>query len=564
MTRKKRDTEEIEATAAELPLTPPDEIVEIIKKRQRATKLVYRASYYTDPLTGLKHKTALVSCTACGEKYHLDYTHAIPKCSNGYGGDSFGFIDPLDSEAKRTGSTCICPECGAAAEGLHIGKIHGKIYDIERNYFVTVHNIRGHFAALSWVLFKECDKEANVYYTLRRYEGVVTIGGMPVRYTGCIKNMYYGMTWLVKWEPRAVWRDNADEWDRDEIFLDNNALESSDASKNAFDVFIKDGGKKLRIAAYIQLWTRYPQIENLVRIGLSPFVSKLINEATNQSSYTARTFSINEIKKYIDVKKVKPSEIVGLPKEELSLANELKLQTLVFYRNTFRDRRIRLTKEQLKAVDSLGVSSFRRLLEEEQENGFNPPLVRTLNYLVKQRKKNGTIIDPYYLRDYWNMIREIQNGLPEELRYPSDLLRAHDLAVLRKKEKINREINQGIKAFAETLDWLTFEDNEIGLFIRACRSQEELIKEGKLLSHCVGGYAKDVSQGKTCILFIRRISEPEIPFFTLEYQNGKVVQNRGFKNCERTPEVILFENKWLKYIKDKEKEKGREGKWKTI
>ena len=77
-------------------------------------------------------------------------------------------------------------------------------------------------------------------------------------------------------------------------------------------------------------------------------------------------------------------------------------------------------------------------------------------------------------------------------------------------------------------------------------------KEGKLLCHCVGGYAKDHAAGKTSILFIRKIAEPEIPFFTLEYKDGKVNQNRGYKNCDRTKEVIAFEKDWLEHIKNKE------------
>ena len=34
------------------------------------------------------------------------------------------------------------------------------------------------------------------------------------------------------------------------------------------------------------------------------------------------------------------------------------------------------------------------------------------------------------------------------------------------------------------------------------------------------------------------------------YKNGHVEQNRGLRNCARTPEVEAFEAKWLKHIEE--------------
>ena len=85
--------------------------------------------------------------------------------------------------------------------------------------------------------------------------------------------------------------------------------------------------------------------------------------------------------------------------------------------------------------------------------------------------------------------------------------------------------------------------------IRPAKSTNELMKEGKELCHCVASYAKSVAQGTTNILFIRKIDEPDKPFYTLEFKSGKILQNRGYKNKLQTPEVLAFEAKWLLYIK---------------
>lgn len=544
MARKKRDEAEIEAVQKELPLNPPSAVLETIKQRQKAAKLVYRCGYYREPITGLKQKAALVHCTACQESYYLSY--AVGGCGQS---DSFGFIDPLDNETKCTGKTCVCPECGIGAQAVHISHIGGT-YPIEKNYFLTVHNIRGHFVALSWVLFKECDKEGRIIYRLQKYEGIAMIGGMPIRYTGYISG-YFGC-WIPEWKTRAVWRDNGDEWDIEEIFLNRQDFDSSDASKSGLEEYIIDVRKKIRLGAYLQLWAQDPQIENLVRSGLSSYVRAIIEKATVTSGYyaTARSFSVKEAEKYFNKKKVKPHEMLGISKEEIPLVKRWSIERLEFYKE-LKSRKIKLTEKQLEDVETIGRATFKNLLEDTKEDlGFDPPLIRTLNYLIKQRKPNRKEIDAKYLFDYWTMTKEIQGDLPPALLYPKDLKRAHDQAVLLQKVKVNPEINRKISIYAKTLAWLTFEDEETGLLIRAAESQEELIKEGKFLSHCVGTYAAAVSRRETTILFIRHIDDPEIPFFTLEYRNGTVVQNRGNKNCARTPEVVAFEAKWIQHINE--------------
>ena len=550
MAKKKRDDAEIEALRCELPLNPPPAVLETIKNRQKAAKLVYRCGYYREPITGLKKKAALVHCTACGEGYYLDYAVGGWGCHAGGYGDSFGFIDPLDHEAKCTGTTCICPECGAEAEALHISHIRGT-YVVDKTYFLTVHNIRGHFVALSWILFKECDKEANISYTIRRYEGNAIVGGRPIRYTGYV-NGYYGY-WSNQWDTRAVWKDNGDEWDADEIFMNRADFDASDAAKSGLEEYIIDEQKKIRVGAYLQLWTRDPQIENLVRSGLSSYLRKIIEKATFVTGYygSSRAFSTAEAEKFFDRKKVKPHEMLGIEKAEIPLAKKWSVERLEFYKKVFKTCKIRLTVDQLKAAESFGTKEFENLLEKaEKEVGFAAPFIRTLNYLQKQRKAHGTVVNAQYVLDYWSMTKEIQGGLPPELLFPKDLKRAHDLAVLRKKEKVDKKIDEKITEYAKALSWLSWEDKETGLFIRAAGSQEEIIKEGRFLSHCVGTYAAAVSRRETSILFVRRIDDPEIPFYTLEYRDGKVIQNRGKGNCARTPEVVAFEAKWIQHIEE--------------
>ena len=93
-----------------------------------------------------------------------------------------------------------------------------------------------------------------------------------------------------------------------------------------------------------------------------------------------------------------------------------------------------------------------------------------------------------------------------------------------------------------------------GLLLKVPASAEEIRAEGAALHHCVGTYVERVAQGKTMILFIRKIEAPDKPYYTMEWNGYEIVQCRGFKNCNMTPEVKaftkVFEEKMLEKLKD--------------
>ncbi len=72
--------------------------------------------------------------------------------------------------------------------------------------------------------------------------------------------------------------------------------------------------------------------------------------------------------------------------------------------------------------------------------------------------------------------------------------------------------------------------------------------EGAMLHHCVGSYVDRMAEGKTVILFIRQEQEPDKPFFTMEVQNNKVVQLRGFQNSTPPEDVKKFVEVWKKQV----------------
>lgn len=92
--------------------------------------------------------------------------------------------------------------------------------------------------------------------------------------------------------------------------------------------------------------------------------------------------------------------------------------------------------------------------------------------------------------------------------------------------------------------------------IKQIKSSHELIKEGNLMSHCVGGYVDKCLRGQTFIFHCG----PDAPFgSTVEAkeENGQlqVFQNYGFKNSIANPECQAIVKEWRAMFAPKEQKK---------
>ena len=131
--------------------------------------------------------------------------------------------------------------------------------------------------------------------------------------------------------------------------------------------------------------------------------------------------------------------------------------------------------------------------------------------------------------------------------FPRNFRRAHDEMSKQYMKFKDKRAREDAKRFNRLLRKLRKETAEVeamnlnidGLFIRLPNKLEELKEEGESLHHCVGTYMEKVEKGETMIFFIRQKAAPEKPYYTLEW-HGRVVQCRGFRNCEMTPEVKAF------------------------
>ena len=175
--------------------------------------------------------------------------------------------------------------------------------------------------------------------------------------------------------------------------------------------------------------------------------------------------------------------------------------------------------------------------------------VKTYEQRNRQQDRNHIIIT--YI-DYLTMKERLGFDMTKSIyQFPRDLQAAHDRAHEdlytkdeKKKAQIkDRQFKNIKKRFANANKIYTWEHGT--LLIRPAKSASEIVDEGRLLHHCVGGdnYLKKHNEGIDIILFIRKKKKQEEPYITVEIDpEGHIIQWYG--KCDTKPDEKKI-NKWL-------------------
>ena len=129
----------------------------------------------------------------------------------------------------------------------------------------------------------------------------------------------------------------------------------------------------------------------------------------------------------------------------------------------------------------------------------------------------------------------------------------------RANEKKAKEQAERAKKLAKDLPKLKrkYAYASSGLFIRPAEGPEDLLKEGCAQHNCVYScYAEQYLDRKTDILFVRKQSDPDQSYVTVEFKNGAVIQCRADHNRPAPPDVQEFMQAWLAYLRSNRKTKA--------
>lgn len=317
-----------------------------------------------------------------------------------------------------------------------------------------------------------------------------------------------------------------------------------------------------KVRNYMESYIRMPALEMIVKMKLTYLANRLVNnEAAAWDSVNAQGHTAAEVL-MIDKKKIK------------KLIREKGLQ---YYHDLFRMEKamgIDLPEDiedklQMIAIDVDNLELMLRYMSAKQI------INRTMRYCGLTELHDdlcGKAIAHIHAiartyADYISM--RVQRGYDMSnliIQYPRNLQEEHDKMVLEvnehEAERRILEVKEKYRSiedrFKELCEIYQYEDELFS--VRPAKDAAEIIMEGKVLHHCVGGdnYLRSHARGSSTILFLRPVAEKRVPFVTIEIKGFEIVQWYGANNKKTAmkKEIEKWLNKYLRGLKSGELKKN--------
>ena len=312
------------------------------------------------------------------------------------------------------------------------------------------------------------------------------------------------------------------------------------------------GMGKINPIDYLERYSQTPQIEILVKMGLTDVVEKLVK------CY----YGI-----IADQNARRPDQFLGIRKERVKqlIRNKGDIQLLKVMQMEKRHGQ-NWTDEQIKHLAETDLSG----VQVEMATRYMT-LQKLLNRIERyagcrygtgcghasERIRHTATTYADYLSMRLTLGYDLNNTVYQQ---PRDLGAAHTRMVLEtNQEEMDQHLKQAAekypeirRAYRSLRNKYFYEDDSY--LIRPARSAEEIVMEGRVLHHCVGGgaYLSKHNTGKTYILMLRYRAEPDVPYITVEIDamNPRIIQWYGNKDGKPDQENMqAWLDAWLMKLK---------------
>lgn len=318
---------------------------------------------------------------------------------------------------------------------------------------------------------------------------------------------------------------------------------------------------KSDIHGYFKAYRRYPQLEYLVKMQLWKLAEPL----------TANFYQTNDM----DMAAARPEDMLGIQKKDIPYLVEQKGNITIL--NICRLQK--QTGQQFEMIYcawlyeilSVGYSSH-RIYEQLLQIAEHMSIKRVINQLAKYvgyespddlegdypnrfgyhylNERAGKYLD--YLQMRIELGYDLNNNVYSK---PRDLDAAHQEMVMQSdakkiKEKsmtADEKYTQIPKLIKQLSKVYMYKDEKYQIVIP--KSASDIIEEGHVLHHCVGGdnYLRAHNRQTSTILFLRHSKNPDIRFVTIEIKKDHIVQWYGA--YDKKPEETEIA-KWLRTYRE--------------
>lgn len=539
--------------------------------------LVYDMEYLMDECSKSRYeRVARCKCTCCNSEMLTEYSGTtlafwIDECGewwpmHGSPLDPEGEVENGYTAEVKDGEELICPMCYEPVRTIQEKKLRGGRH--KQVLVVSIETIEQYAAVVYWLARRDIAPEGEHYSVYPRDAYVLDERGTIHRYTHTTGGGSY------RWEEQSEgWRLASNKRDAiDKVYHDWGSINSkkkggiffddvpdlagSTAEKTGLQVYAEvDGTYSVE---YLKLWKKFPNLENLLNTGWIELVDRVV--VNSALGYDAKS----ELEKVVDISQRKPHDMLGMSRGDFKQIRrngwQWGFEEQLLYDKflnagfgsalDFRRNLSTFTKEGLRAVHEL------------QQRYGDANLDKLTRYLHKQ---NMLPREVRILLDTRNAALALAGGRPlttEEL-WPRNLSATHDRLARQRALQISpdmaKKYQQGFDDVRSRYSELQWNDGDLCVVLP--KGYADLVQEGNVLRHCVGGYSQSHITGSHTIFFIRHYRRPERCYYTLDinmkegpYRNqlhgyGNERHGKNKEHRHTIPKKVLdFCDRWEKEV----------------
>lgn len=423
-----------------------------------------------------------------------------------------GAVQIVDRKDYKHGEKVTCDCC----------KTEAKVYDVRSNTNYYYHGEQLMVTLLqksgNVIVFSRYIANCDIVDQRELYKVVE----VEVRIVDGKEIFSYSKDWQGLWAQKRLFMSNTGSWFH---------LRQVDFFPDSFDKWLSTTDLKYSCLGkwldkkndyeldYFVMARKYPFLEQLYKGGMIGLFREFIEDHSGKVATIGllkrqRGFVKKHMLDMGECRDVRSLEIHGLPISDLSV------------------KLVRMYNAEL-------------VIEAKEIIGNCVTMKQIAKYVSRLNARN------WHYKDYLNLMVKIGTPVDNQTVFPKDVKKAHDDATDKfnaiKYEIENKTYQERFEAYSK----LAMESDKLAIVVPS--ELQDILHEGQELHHCVGSYVDKVAQGKTIILFVRKVDDLSTPFYTMEYRDNRIIQCMGLRHANMTPEVKKFTEEWLKEIKKPKK-----------
>lgn len=285
-----------------------------------------------------------------------------------------------------------------------------------------------------------------------------------------------------------------------------------------------------QIAKVLAAYQKMPQIEFLWKKGMKKLTGDIVSGFQRQMNRKAKNWE----------------DFLGIRKERLKSLGDIDADSLSILQMEKKGN-LHMSADQIEQMQDFcrGNDWKNRMEDIMKYMSFTKCLNRINQYAEEYGNRKKMALTEY--ADYLSIREELGYDMTNSVYlHPKQLHRAHaDMVKEREQRRTAGFIKEKNKEFSRIAKRYKALNKKYGYVkdgyqIRPARNAGEIIMEGRILHHCVGGdnYLRKHDSGTSSILFLRKKDEPDIPYITIEIQETKVIQWYGIHDTKPDRELM--------------------------